>query len=211
MLKKVLLLWVCILLLASLLCGCQTPSDEPCIPGTESSENEPVSPWKTAYLNYLEQTKGTYTSFALVYIDGDDIPELYLGGNSEAVGDAVCAYKNGKVIEQVLNRTCGGKYVEKSGLLMNQNGNSGRFYTSVYALTDAGFSQTFHALSEERVEYLENDEFNYVYTYFVADEPVNESDYVAAVDAAFPVAQAVNLHENAVTFDTIKQQIAACK
>ncbi len=111
------------------------PGDHHAPPGT--------SQWKAAYLTYLEENKDTYVSFALVYLDDDEIPELYLSGNCEAVGDAVCSWQSGKIAEVHLNRIDGGSYAERSGVLINQNGNMGHSYTHVYQLTGDGFILTF--------------------------------------------------------------------
>ena len=204
--SKKALLFVCFALLASLLCGCQIQSAQSG-ESTPAAEGSTISPWKTAYLEYLEAQKDDHLSYALIYIDDDDIPELYLSGNCEATGDSVCSYKNGTVIEQLLNRIGGGKYIEKSGEIINQNGNMGQIYTHVYKLTEHGFVLTFHALSSEHAEYLGHDEYSISYEYSVENKPVNESDYTAAVDAAFNFAQSVPLNENAVEYDAITQQI----
>ena len=178
-------------------------------PGTVE---EPTTPeWKTAYLNFIESKKDSHISFALVYIDDDDIPELYLRGICEAEGDSICSYKNGAVIEQSLKRVGGGRYVEKSGAVINQNGNMGYCYTHVYKLTSDGFALTFSALSVENVEHLGNNEYNISYEYSVENKPVSESEYNAAVGAAFNSALSVRLDENTVKYDVIKQQIMDCE
>ena len=204
--SKKALLFVCFALLASLLCGCQIQSAQSG-ESTPATEESTIPPWKTAYLEYLEAQKDGHLSYALIYIDDDDIPELYLSSIAEAMGDSVCSYKNGTVIEQPLNRIGGGRYIEKSGKIVNQNGNSGRLYTNVYKLTENGFVLTFHALSSERAEHLGNDEYIISYEYSVENKPVNERDYAAAVDAAFNFAQSVPLNENAVEYSAITQQI----
>lgn len=205
MLKKRFLLFLCFALLI-LACGCQIQS-APDSESTPATEKSTIPPWKTAYLEYLDAQKDGHLSYALIYIDDDDIPELYLSSIAEAMGDSVCSYKNGTVIEQPLNRIGGGRYIEKSGEIVNQNGNSGRLYTNVYKLTEDGFSLTFYAVSSERAELLGNDEYIISYEYSVENKPVNESDYAAAVDAAFNFAQSVPLNENAVEYSAITQQI----
>ena len=205
MLKKRFLLFLCFALLI-LACGCQIQS-APDSESTPATKESTIPPWKTAYLEYLDAQKDGHLSYALIYIDDDDVPELYLSSIAEAMGDSVCSYKNGTVIEQPLNRIGGGRYIEKSGEIVNQNGNSGRLYTNVYKLTEDGFSLTFYAVSSERAEHLGNDEYIISYEYSVENKPVNEGDYTAAVDAAFNFAQSVPLNENAVEYSAITQQI----
>lgn len=225
-LKKIPVLILCFAFL--LLCACQSQSEQnkELLPSNASTEyvqsvkeessesvlsTEAVPEWKTAYLNFLENEKDYNLSYALVYIDDDNIPELYSSGVCEADGDSVCSYKNGNIVEQSLIRIGGGRYIEKGGVLINQNGNMGSCHTNVYKLTDQGFTQTFSAFSIERVKHIENDKYDISYTYSVEDKPVSEDDYNAAVNGAFDFAQSVWLDENSVTYDEIKQQIVDCK
>jgi len=142
-----------------------------------------------------------------VYVDGDDIPELYLSGIAEAEGDSICSYINGTVIEQPLHRIGGGWYIEKSGTVFDRNGHMGQIYTHVYKLNENGFALTFEALSTERVEVLENDEYKLHYEYSIGDKTVNESEYNSAVEATFDFENAIRLNENKADYDTIQQQI----
>ncbi|MBQ7088777.1 MAG: hypothetical protein IJN04_03960 [Clostridia bacterium] len=213
MFKKVVVLFLSLIILSLLMCACQRnqtqdkESTKDSTNSTQIAEKNDTPEWKTAYLNFLEQKKDSHNSYALVYIDGDDIPELYLSGIAEAIGDSVCTYKNGAAIEQQLNRIGGGWYIEKSGNVINQNGNMGHIYTHVYKLNEDGFILTFEALSAERVEVLENDEYKLHYEYSIGDKAVNESEYNSAIEAAFDFENAVRLNDNEVNYDTIRQQI----
>ncbi len=213
MLKKVFVLFLSLIILSSLMCACQRnqaqdkESTKDSTNITQITETDATPEWKTAYLNFLEQEKDSHRSYALVYVDGDDIPELYLRGRSEATGDSICTYKNGEVVEQHLNRTGGGWYIEKSGNIINKNGTNGQLYTHVYKLNEKGFALTFEALSAERVEVLENDEYRPYYEYSIGDKSANESEYNSAVEAAFDFENAVRLNEKAVNYEAIRQQI----
>ena len=175
----------------------------------DETEGQPVEgDWKKAYLDYIESVKNSHYYYALVYIDGDDIPELYVSGDCEATGDGVCSYKNGKVVEQRLNRIGGGRYIEKGGLLINRNGNMGACYTNVYKLTEDGFINTFSAFSGEYAEPSENDDVKLHYEYSVEGVAVGEDEHNAAVEKAFDSEKAVWLEEGSVKYEEIKQQIA---
>ena len=162
--------------------------------------------YKQAYLNFLKDKKDSHRLFSLVFIDNDDIPELYLKGVSEAEGDMICSFKNDTVIQQLLNRTGGGKYIERSGNIINQNGNMGRCYTNVYKLNESGFAQTFNALSIETVEN-DGENYNLIYEYFIDDTSVSEAQYSNALNSAFDFSQSVRLDKNAVSYDEIIQQL----
>ena len=210
MLKKAFALFLSLIILSSLMCACQrnqVHDEESTENSTDTSKTVDTPEWKTAYLNFLEQKKDSHLSYALVYVDGDDIPELYLSGIAEAIGDSICTYKNGAVIEQQLNRIGGGWYIEKSGKVINQNGNMGHIYTHVYKLNENGFALTFEALSVEQVEVLKNDDYKLRYEYSIGDKTVNESEYKSAVNAAFNFENAIRLNENEVNYDAIRQQM----
>ena len=173
----------------------------------DGQKGEPLLEWKAAYLDFLTAQKDAYLSYALVFVDDDTIPELYLSGTSEAIGDSICTYKDGAVVRQSLNRIGGGWYIERGGQIINQNGNMGHIYTHVYRLADGAFTQTFQAFKAERIEFLDNDEYNLYYEYSVGDEPVSEAAYNAAVETAFDFEYAVRLDKNAVDYNAILQQI----
>ena len=177
---------------------------------TEPTEEQVEPEWKAAYLAFLEDRKAEYGFYALVYVDGDDIPELYSRGIMEAGGDCICTYKNGVVIESRLSRIGGGRYIPRSGMLINTNGNMGYYSTTVYRLTDSGFTLILRGLEEHSYEYLENGEVKETIEYFIEGESVTEEAFYSAISAVFDYAQAVSFSENAVSYDEIKQQILDC-
>lgn len=176
-------------------------------PLTQTYREPELAPWKKAYLTFLEDYS-SYTEFALVYIDNDDIPELFIRGVCEADGEIVCAYKNGQVITKHLSRLHGGAYVERGGIFMNRNGNMGCYYSKVYKLTESGFVCTFTASQiESHVEETEDSEYIIHYEYAVGDTVVSEEEHDAALEAAFPFEKA-EWYENVVDYDTVCQQIS---
>ncbi len=236
--KARLVLCVCLISLAALLCACQTSkglnneTSTTTIP-TENAQEAPkentqttnklaTSEWKTAYLDFIESNNDAYRSYALVFVDNDNVPELYMSGVCEAEGDRICSYKNGAVVGAYMNRICGGKYVERGGSVINQNGHMGRCYTTVYRLDENGFTQTLSALSVEHVEFVENkntedptrpgkEEYIISYEYSIEGQPVSEDEYNAAINAAFDFSQASDFYEIAVSYEEIKQQITDWK
>ena len=176
----------------------------------ETPVQEPVQQvpaWKTEYLNFIERNKDEYVEYALVYLDGDNIPELYLSGSCEAAGDAICAYKNNRLIIQQMNRKYGDSYIYKSGLFFNFNGNMGYYTAEVYKLTNNGFSTLFYGTQEERVEELENGEYEIEYDFYVARNLVSEEEFYAAINAVYNMNQARDFYSEIVSYSTIKNQI----
>ena len=228
--KKLTALFVCLLLWSSfVLTACQneeTPSSEESEVVSSSEEDEKNQEnqgsgennndaskdepalWKDAYLKLIELKKESSYSYALVYLDGDDLPELYLNGISEAEGDSVYAYKNGKLLEQHLKRCYGGKYLERSGKIINESGHMGYSYTDVFQLSEDGFTQLFQGSEIQRVEHLGNEEYRYYSEYFIEEAPVPYPEYTAALQEVFDLWGSRELSDHAVSYEVIKQQIA---
>jgi hypothetical protein len=236
MLKNALVSFVYLVLSLTFLCACQAPrdvSDERLttdVPiqttndtygesaqttqevqlspnDTENIEEMEFSDWKTACLYFIESNKEFNKFFALAYVDGDDIPELYVVGCCEAEGDSICAYKNGYLHELKLNRVGGGKYIEKSGNIFNNNGHMGRYYIDVSKLDENGFTHTFDATRTESYVHIGKDNYDIICEYFIGKETVSEEEYNAAVSASFDTSQAIDFYENKVAYDVIIRQI----
>lgn len=175
----------------------------------ETAAAPQLQDWKRAYLEFLEGVNDYHVGFALVYIDGDDIPELYLNGDCEATGDAVCTYKNGKVLEERLGRIWGGSYIPGAGLVKNTNGNMGYYTTDIYSLTANGFTVIWNGLETQEVipPANENEEPTMIISFSIGDQTVSEEEYHAAIEAVFNTSQAVLLHENTLSYDAVRQLI----
>lgn len=165
--------------------------------------------YKAAYLDFLKDKKESYRLFSLVYIDNDDIPELYLSGVSEAEGDMICSFKNGVVVYQYLSRIGGGKYVEKSGNIINRNGHMGQYYDNVYKLDENGFSEALNARCTARYEDIGDGSgrVNTYYEYFIDGAAVSEAEYNNAFNAAFDFSNAISFYDNAVSYEKIVEQL----
>ena len=163
--------------------------------------------YKEAYLDFLKDKKDSHRAFALVFIDGDEIPELYMSGVSEAEGDVICTLRNGVVTLQHLSRNGGGKYVEKSGYIINRNGHMGYYYDHAYRLDAGGFTEILDASYIERYVHIGNDEYDVYCEYFINGYPVSEADYQNRVNAVFDFSNAISLHDGAVSYDEIVERL----
>ena len=178
-------------------------------------------PWKNAYLTYIEDMGGNkdVCEYRLVYVDGDDIPELFISGKYEALGGTVCSYKGGKVVSAHLHRIGGGSYIEKSGLVHSFNGHMGYYIAEIYRLTGGGFSCIFYGHQEDTYEKIINEagqEENVTISKFFLH---NGSEQVEVTEEAFFAAQAEIFDSNfsealyyyddsrMYTYDKIKQLI----
>ena len=214
--KRLLSIFICLIFVFSI-ASCekkdaQSSTEKSKSATTETDEIQKVAQeitanYNQAYLNFLSDKKDSHSSFSLVFIDNDDIPELYLKGVSEAEGDMICSFKNGGVVYQYLGRIGGGKYVEKSGSIINQNGHMGQYYDNIYKLDKNGFSEVLNARYTERYEHIGNEEYNIYYEYFIDDTAVSEAEYNNAVNAAFDFSKAISFYDNAVSYEKIVEHL----
>lgn len=235
--KKVISLLICLATAVTILCACQSQTQQKnenstsyisnkdaqdvfkekeqtpaasSTSGTQNKDEQIYSDWKTAYLDFIERRENTYDynyKYALVYVDNNDIPELYVQGVCEADGDLVLSYKKGKIIEQHLGRLFGGKYIERSGKIINQNGHMGGYYDNIYKLDENGFSQILRASYTERYVGDANDP-EVITEYSIDGNIVSKDEYNAAINTVFDISAAVRFSDSAVSYEVITQQIA---
>lgn len=104
-----------------------------------TSETEIVD-WKSIYLDYFNQLRNEgkldyYVAAGLIYVDEDDIPELYLEGDCEASGCLILTCGSGKADALQTSRLCF-TYIEKHNLLNNSDGHMGCYYDHIYRIDD---------------------------------------------------------------------------
>ena len=155
----------------------------------EANNNED---WRSAYLDYLStdddmdacRESDIGFKFSLIYLDDDDIPELFIDTDVEAGGQIVATYHDGKVVEQHLSRL-GSQYIEKSGLIYTNTGHMDYYPLTITKLENGTFTEIGEGLSylsEEDREKLANDnEYPYTLTYEWEGETVSEEQFNAKV------------------------------
>lgn len=103
--------------------------------------------WKQAYIKYItedwedlaSENSGSIfnifddISYSLIYVDNDDIPELYISYPISAYGGKLGLY-NGEQLEIVPIYNGGFSYIERQGLFFNSAGNMDVYYNIVYAI-----------------------------------------------------------------------------
>ena len=168
---------------------------------TESSDElsaNSIPEWSKAYAEYL-RTGAEYISFAdcgsevtytLIYLDDDDIPELFIDTGIEASGQMVITYFDGKVVDQYLSRI-GSQYIEKSGLIYTDTGHMDYYPISIIKLENGVFTEIASGIryvSEEDFKKMGEDEnYPYTLTYEWGDETVTEEEFNAHVAEYYDV------------------------
>lgn len=163
MMKKKILLITSILFMLSL-CGCnqKNNSDSETLRLVENNAqiksiyetennlpdlNTEFSSWQEAYINYINYQVQTSSNpedariiyrYSLIYLDNDEIPELYFLSCEEARGEAVATYYNKHLVTLELSNTSSADYIEKQGLIYHH---PAKYPVSVYELKNGVFSK----------------------------------------------------------------------
>ena len=158
----------------------------------EAEATEQDELWKSAYLEYLSTDDDIAAcrqgdlgvKFSLIYLDDDDIPELFIDTDVEAGGEIVATYYDGKVVEQHFPRL-GSQYIEKSGLIYTNTGHMDYYPLTITKLENGTFTEIGSGvsyLSEEDREKIANDEdYPYILTYEWEGETVSEEQFNSKV------------------------------
>lgn len=154
-----------------------TPSSKAKTPSKVASKPK-VADWKIAYknyiLNYVDEEE--FPEYDLIYIDNNDVPELFLRGNCEATGEAICTYYNGKINETCFRRKYGIDYLKRGGKICHLNGNMGYYRLSLCELVNGEFYVVQTGLQEENT----SDWDGYgepPYTYTIEDQIVTQEEF----------------------------------
>ncbi len=163
---------------------------------TQPTVQEELPMWKTLYKNYATVKRNEYTHFALVYIDDDDIPELYMYGNGKS---HVGAARGNAMIGKNFDSVGGGNYQEKSGKFLNVSVEGNMLVMRVYQLSDA-FYEIFYGREDKSVD----PPAYYILNYTI---PVDEETFKAEVAKYMDTTQTKFLHENALGYDAFVEQL----
>lgn len=139
--------------------------------------------WQEAYIDFINKpertiwTSGTSPDYSLIYVDNDDIPELYINTGYSAGGEFVVSFYDGNV--RALNRDRGGiKYMEYGGLFYSDWGNAGFYPCDVYMLERGTFSEIGTGWYSDYAD----EQGNIYFDYFWDGRAVTEAAYESHID-----------------------------
>lgn len=139
--------------------------------------------WQEAYVDFLQKIHVMSldydgNGYSLIYVDNDDVPELYAFTGAMATGEFVVSFYDGDI--GVMNRErVGLQYMEYEGLLYGTAGNTGFYPCNIYKLEQGQFSEIGTGWYSEHF-----DEENIFtdYDYYWEDSPVTETEYEAHIE-----------------------------
>lgn len=154
--------------------------------------------WKTAYAGALYSGEfgsadagGLYGGgYSLIFLDGDNIPELVYAGDCEATGCQVLTFNNGKTDMIAIPRLYF-NYIPGSGLLDNSEGNMGFYWDTVIELKDGVFNIIAEGTYEFKPEADYDAEGDDAFIYKWNGNTVKEAKYNESLNTVYDTSQSV--------------------
>lgn len=155
------------------------------------------SSWQEGYLAYLNENKpnsNVNPSYALINVDGDDIPELVCDTEFESEGCRILTYYDGQVNDLQTTRLHF-TYIEKSGLLCNDGGFMGYYFDYVYSLEKGMwklcFEGDYYEIDESYDNYDEETGRFHTLHYVVNGEELDEQTYLSRLNEVYDNEKAI--------------------
>lgn len=179
------------------------------LPDEKVIGQEDFTDWKQKYYEFLTTDSAVtgwlpaqeeYLTCSLIYVNDDEIPEIYLCGSITAGGDLLLSYCNEEVQCYCVSHY-GGVYAERTGYFGDFNGRQGSYWNQVYQYEKGGL--VFKEEGYYAEEYI-NDDNNDVW---VADgfvwehQSMTEEEYYAALSQAVEGNEMKRCYENGIFGD----------
>lgn len=183
------------------------------IDGTDSenqsdTEKQPDTGWKAKYINCVNEYNDDDTTYSLIDIDDNAVPELYVNVGSTPAGSKLISYVNGNVIEQEIH-TDGLSYIEGKNLFKDTGGRKyeGNLYIisydDIYEIKDGKFDLISSGGYGGEIQ---DNGYGNEYYYFWNDKKLNsESEYDECINSVFNEKEAIT--PKGSSYDQIIQQV----
>ena len=142
--------------------------------------------WKQVYIDYLNNTDTENYEFALVYVNEDEVPELYKHGKQRPSSSELCWIYENEVYSQWL-MIDGFEYIEDENLFMSTGVQSGVQGDFVYMINGNEAKQ----LSKGTVSRMIQGQERYTWN----GEDVTEDEYEKLRRSAFDTVKATTVNE----------------
>lgn len=142
----------------------------------ESTETD--DGWKEAYKKYIEQNGNERSTYGLIYVNDDDIPELIMEYGDTVGGVDLCTYYNEKMnVEHVA--MCSISYKQKENLILTSGGRMDWYFDTTYEIQEGCFVEV------DKGEYGAEDNANVmldmngdpIYQYYWNGKEIPKSEY----------------------------------
>ena len=156
---------------------------------------EPAYGWRQAYRSYILNKADSRDTFALIYVNDDDIPELVIDSGVEAEGCRILTY-DGRQVNVLATRRLGFTYIERGNRLNNSDGSMDSYFDDVYEIRNGRWALVARG---EYYGYLSgwNDVIQrYVCRYYIWNGAQTTIDrYLIGLSAVYDSQRAVGVEE----------------
>lgn len=161
-----------------------------------TSDNNDIDLYKSSYISYItslnenDENASGY-KYSLIYVDDNEVPELFINTNVDALGTKIVTIYNGVINEIELSSVI--EYIEKTGLIRTYGGTMDNYTMNIYKLENGGFDTIATAniyLSEDDLKAAkEGETFNWTYTW--QGNVTSEEEYNANMNAIFEIGSGI--------------------
>ena len=157
----------------------------------KSSKDDSDGEWQKAYVDYLKSNPpedGSYT-YALIYVNDDDIPELVIDTGFEAGGCQIMTFHDGATDVLQTSRLYF-TYIERGNLLNNCAGHMGYYYDYIYSIEDGKwvdvFSGEYSGFADDGEPDYDEETGRYICTdYMINGKETDEAGYYRELDKVY--------------------------
>lgn len=183
------------------------------VPLNESA-SENSAQWRQAYLAYIQgdniygvALSDQWFEFKLIYVDDDNIPELWINGGTLAGGCQLCTVDESTVKDIFISEYGSLQYIERMGLFYTGGGHMDVYWDSVYRLQGGQFVELAHGDygAEGNANILYDSDGAPIYQYSWNGVEMTEQEYESQLAVAFDVSSARNIFDEP-TYDYYQLQ-----
>ncbi|MCL1876313.1 MAG: hypothetical protein FWF87_08670 [Synergistaceae bacterium] len=166
---------------------------------------------KNLYIDYIKENPASnpdMASYALIYVNDDDVPELLIDYGVGFEGAVLCTVSSGKV-EVVKSSHSDMFYFERKNLFHIMGGHMDNYSDRVYTIQNGEFVLLHNGRygAEDNSKVQVDEEGNPIYQYFWNGKEVSDKDYERSLKAVFDDSKAVNAYKNTYTASEIIPKI----
>lgn len=179
----------------------EVPAKETEAPTEKPTQAKKDESWKKLYINQLNVlNKDEFSEFSLIYVDGDDVPELYVNGKSRFEDGHLYWVYNGQLCEYAISVN-GFSYVEYGNVFLNVGGFQGHCFEEVLSIKhDATMLLAQGDYLDPMIAGYESYKWN--------NSEVSESEYMSKKNAVFDENKAITCGiDSYYSYSDICQQI----
>lgn len=159
--------------------------------------------WAEPYYDMISQVKDEdeltdITKCRLIYINDDDVPELWIDYGYGYAGAKICTV-NGDEVDEVWFSHGYAYYVERENSVYISQGHMGNYADDIYEIQNGKYHRITGGTYAESGDWIEDE--GPVMTYYWENEEVTEQEYEDHLEKAFDHTREFDSDEDVLSFD----------